>query len=376
GLNTGLSYKLDGADHNNPYQGSYLSMPFPDAMQEFKVETSATSAKQGGKSAGEVSLVTKSGTNQFHGDLFEFVRNGIFNARNAFAPTRDTLKRNQYGGTVGGPVMKNKLFFFQGFQGTKNRSTPPELFAYVPTAAMFAGDFRAIASAACQPRAITLTGPFVNNQIDPKSFSAPAVKFSSFLPKTTDPCGKQFYLNPSRDDWNNYITRIDYQLTNNHSLFGRWLHETRTLPVGYDLNGNLLASAVNGVDGSNQSITIGSTYLFGPNVINTFRANWNNFIGGKTEANFSKCNCGMGHIGINAYLPLPDVASITVNGAGGGFVVGASSGPTYLTLYGFNDDVSVVRGNHQMSFGVSSATWWVDSFSAANQEYRAAFNGR
>ena len=87
GLNSGLNYKLDGADHNNPFQGSYLSMPFPDAMQEFKVETSATSAKQGGKSAGEVSLVTKSGTNEFHGDLFEFVRNGIFNARNAFAPT-------------------------------------------------------------------------------------------------------------------------------------------------------------------------------------------------------------------------------------------------------------------------------------------------
>src|SRR5262245_59732721 len=111
GFNSGLNYKLDGADHNNPFQGSYLSMPFPDAMQEFKVETSATSAKQGGKSAGEVSLVTKSGTNQIHGDLFEFVRNGIFNARNAFAPTRDTLKRNQYGGTVGGPILKNKLFF-------------------------------------------------------------------------------------------------------------------------------------------------------------------------------------------------------------------------------------------------------------------------
>src|SRR5206468_7607400 len=102
GLNSGINYTLDGADHNNPFQGSYLSMPFPDAMQEFKVETSATGAKQGGKSSGAVSLVTKSGTNQLHGDLFEFVRNGIFNARNVFEPTRDTLKRNQYGGTAGG----------------------------------------------------------------------------------------------------------------------------------------------------------------------------------------------------------------------------------------------------------------------------------
>src|SRR5438876_10206340 len=197
GLNSGLNYKLDGADHNNPFQGSYLSMPFPDAMQEFKVETSATSAKQGGKSAGEVSLVTKSGTNAFHGDLFEFVRNGKFNARNAFAPTRDTLKRNQYGGTVGGPVLKNKLFFFGGFQGTKTRSTPPEIFAYVPTPAMLAGDFRSFASAACNNgRAITLASPFVSNQISPSAFSTPAVKFASFLPKTDDPCAKVFYSSP------------------------------------------------------------------------------------------------------------------------------------------------------------------------------------
>ena len=196
----------------------------------------------------------------------------------------------------------------------------------------------------------------------------------------SDPCGKVNYSNPFHDDWGNYIGRVDYQLTNNHSLFGRWLRETRKQPVGYDLSKNLLAAG-NGVDGSSQALTIGSTYLFGPNVINTFRANYNHFIGGKTGADFSKCNCGMGHLGINAYFPTPDVASITVTGnagtaVGGGFVVGANVGPTYVTLYGFNDDVSIVRGNHQMAFGVSSASWWVDSYSSANTEYRATFNGR
>src|SRR5262245_30179330 len=85
GLNTGLNYTLDGAYHNNPYDNGYMSMPFPDALQEFKVETGATGFQNGVKSSGSVSLVTKSGTNDFHGDLFEFVRNGSFNARNAFA---------------------------------------------------------------------------------------------------------------------------------------------------------------------------------------------------------------------------------------------------------------------------------------------------
>ena len=132
GLNTGLNYTLDGAYHNNPYDNGYMSMPFPDALQEFKVETSATGAQNGVKSSGSVSLVTKSGTNEFHGDLFEFVRNGMFNARNAFATKRDTIKRNQFGGTVGGPIMKNKLFFFAGYQGTTIRQDPSDLVRLFP----------------------------------------------------------------------------------------------------------------------------------------------------------------------------------------------------------------------------------------------------
>ena len=75
----------------------------------------------GKHSAGTVNAVTKSGGNEFHGNLFEFVRNGALNARNAFASDRDTLKRNQYGGTFGGPIVKNKLFFFGAYQGTKIR---------------------------------------------------------------------------------------------------------------------------------------------------------------------------------------------------------------------------------------------------------------
>ena len=122
GSSIGLNYTLDGANHNNSFENTYLSMPFPDAMQEFKVETSATAVQNGVRPSGSVSLVTKSGTNEIHGDLFEFVRNGKFNARNAFATKRDTIKRNQFGGTAGGPIMKNKLFFFGGYQGT---ITPP-----------------------------------------------------------------------------------------------------------------------------------------------------------------------------------------------------------------------------------------------------------
>src|SRR5881628_3268910 len=87
GLNDGLTYLLDGGTHNDPFSNANLPLPFPDALQEFKVETSAVPAQYGQHSSGAVNSVTKSGGNEFHGDLFEFVRNKVFNARNAFAPT-------------------------------------------------------------------------------------------------------------------------------------------------------------------------------------------------------------------------------------------------------------------------------------------------
>ena len=97
-----VAYSLDGVIHQDPYNNLSLPLPFPDAVQEFKVEWSSIPAQYGYHSTANVNTVTKSGTNQFHGDLFEFLRNGDLNARNFFATKRDTLKRNQFGGTIGG----------------------------------------------------------------------------------------------------------------------------------------------------------------------------------------------------------------------------------------------------------------------------------
>src|ERR1051326_8601975 len=106
GLQFGVMYALDGAMNNNAYDGSQNPFPFPDALQEFKVEVSGSSTVGGSRgSGGQINAVTKSGTNELHGNAFEFVRNYAFNARNFFSPTRDNLKRNQFGGTLGGPIL-------------------------------------------------------------------------------------------------------------------------------------------------------------------------------------------------------------------------------------------------------------------------------
>src|SRR5262249_25430357 len=143
---------------------------------------------------GQVNAVTKSGTNDLHGGVFEFVRNYAFNARNFFNTRRDSLKRNQYGGTLGGPILKNKLFFFGGYQGTRTRSDGSPITAFVPNNATLAGDFTTFASPACNGgRQIALKAPFVNSRIDPALYSNVALRIAATLPEGQDACGRIVY---------------------------------------------------------------------------------------------------------------------------------------------------------------------------------------
>src|SRR5437773_11532361 len=116
-----------------------MPLPFPDALQEFRLSMSTQNASEGGRSSAAVNAVTKSGTNAFHGDVFEFFRNGNLNARNFFAPRHDQLKRNQFGGAAGGPIVKDKLFFFGTYQGTQIRNVSEGNSATVLTASQRGG---------------------------------------------------------------------------------------------------------------------------------------------------------------------------------------------------------------------------------------------
>ena len=173
-----VNYQLDGGDHNDNYLNTNFPFPNPDAVQEFSVQAANMSAEYG-NAAVVVNVVTKSGTNQFHGNVFEFLRNGDLNARNFFAPTQDTLKRNQFGGTVGGPIRKDKLFFFFTYQGTRTTSAPGGQVAFVPTEAERSGNFSGSGITVTDP----LTGiPFKGNQIPADRISAPSKYFLQHIP--------------------------------------------------------------------------------------------------------------------------------------------------------------------------------------------------
>ena len=117
-----VNYQLDGAGHNDTYLNVNVPFPNPDAVQEFNLQSSNFTAEYGNAAGGIVNIVTRSGTNEIRGSLFEFFRDGSLNARNFFAPAQDTLKRNQFGGSVGGPILKDKMFYFGTYQGTRIRS--------------------------------------------------------------------------------------------------------------------------------------------------------------------------------------------------------------------------------------------------------------
>jgi hypothetical protein len=350
-LNGGNTVTLDGAMHNDVASNTALPLPFPDALQEFKVETSSLPAQYGFHSGAALNAVTKSGTNDFHGALFEFVRNYKFNSRSFFAAKQDFLKRNQFGGTVGGPIRQNKLFFFGGYQGTLTRQDPVGQRAFVPTAAMMGGDFTAYASAACRTTgAINLPAPFSNNRIDPSLLSRAALNLAKRLPPAQDECGLVEFGNPVRSNEHQLVGKMDYNLNTTHSVFGRYVGSFFDQPPAYQLSKNLLSTPARGSDLKVHSLVFGDTYLPGSNIVNAFRATWNRTTDLKKPASFFAAS----DLGVNIWNYPSDFMTIAVTG---GFSLGGA-GSSYLhwawTTVQLSDDLSVIKGNHQLSFGVSA----------------------
>ena len=371
-MQTAAGYMLDGAAHNSVFDGYSLPMPFPDALQEFKIETSGLSAQTAkGTSVG---AVTKAGTNEFHGTLFEFARNDLFNARNYFATTGSTLKRHQMGGTLGGPVVHNKLFFFGGYQRTTVRQDPADVRRYVPTPAMLQGDWSAFTSPECNAgRQINLSAPFQNNRIDPALYSKAALNITSRLPKPIDACGLVRFGPKTNENAIQTVGKVDYQLSGKHSLFGRFLAATSLIPHPYTFDeSNALLSIFEGYDNLVQSYALGDTYLISATTVNAFRLTVNRMATHRISAKYF----GPQDVGINAYSYLPKFLNLNVTGSfalGGGTKTDST---TRGTSYHMSDEVGMTRGNHQMTFGGNLAHGRANTNSNSQSPGGYTFNGR
>jgi len=361
GLPIGVGYLLDGATHNSPQSNVNLPLPFPDALQEFRVQTSGLSAQNGMHAAASVNAVTKSGTNSFHGIGFEFLRDHNLNSTSPFAAVGadgkrqdDGLRRSQFGGTLGGPIARDKLFFFGGYQGTVLRFRPSDQIAFVPTAAMKAGDFTAFASPACNGgRQVNLTGGFVGNRIDPALFSPAAMRLAGRLPTATDPCGQITYATSDDRNEGQGIGRVDYQMTQDHSLFGRYMATfVKKAPAYQGGDDNVIKAANSGINNLAHALTLGDTMVFGPTMVNAIRVAYN-----RTTVNrYNTPYFDPSDLGIKLYPYVRGQMAIQVPGA---WEIPAGSTGAFFrnNFYQLADDVTLVRGQHQFGIGGNFAYW-------------------
>ncbi len=351
GLVNATNYVLDGGNHVDPRTNVGLPLPFPEAMQEFKVETSALPANYGSQPGGAVNVVTKSGTNRVTGNMFWFLRNYKANARNFFALTRDSLKRNQFGGTVGGPIVKDKIFFFGAVQGTTLRTAPATNQVFVPTAAVLQGDFRAILAPPCKTKQInlvsTLNGkPFAtNNVISPTLFNAVALKYLTLIPVSTDPCGLLRYSTPNETNSYQVMGRVDWRRNAKDSLFTRYYISDANLRSYLDST-NVLSSRV-GLPDRAQSIIIGDTYVLNPTMISTFRVNYSRSAVQRLPPDGIPTVTSLG----------AKVTSMTPNftgqgwGPSGYFSGSGLTGYVDTNIYDISENIAWTKRSHQLSFG-------------------------
>ena len=384
GAANGLNYLLDGGDNNDSFSNVNMPIPFPDAVQEFSVQTNGLPAQYGLHPGGVVNIVTKSGANALHGDLFEFLRNGDLNARQAGTPLRDTLKRSQFGGVAGGRIIKDKLFFFGGYQGTRQRSDPASQIAYTPTAATLAGDFSVAdgsnKSGGCLATARALKDAsgvlYPNNQIPKTTFDAAGLKLAStYLPLATDPCGKVFfgYLTNNPDD--QVIGRIDYNVSSKQQFFGRYfIYQYKAISL-FDGH-NALPTGTPGNEQRSMTMTIGDTYTISPTMVNSFHATFDRRRNNRASAAnlFSPVD-----LGVNMFINYPHYTQLSVSGySGGGFNVGCGTcafSNFNINTYQLADDFTIMRGKHQIAFGFDGRKDQFNSFNHQQSNGQWTFNG-
>jgi hypothetical protein len=389
GAANGVNYLLDGGDNNDAFSNVNLPIPVPDMIAEFNVMTSSLPAQYGLHPGGVVNIVTKSGSNGFHGDLFDFLRNGDLNGRTrgvaSSQPVRDSLKRNQFGGTGGGRIIRDKLFFFGGYQGTRQRSNPSQTTAYDPTAATLSGDFSAADGAksngGCLSAARTLKNPqgtpYPNNQIPISTFDPAGLKLAStYFPASTNPCGNYTYGDPSNNPDDQWIGRIDYNISSKNIFFGRYYIYDYYGEAVFQNNNALTTLAAPANWDRSQTMTVGETYTVSPTAVNSIHLTFDRRRDNRSAPSnlFSPAD-----LGVNMFINQSNYTQLAVSGySGGGFSVGCGTCALAnfdINTYQLADDFTLIRGRHQIAFGFDGREDQFNSYNYQQANGQFTFNG-
>jgi hypothetical protein len=362
------SYILDGQSNLSTTTGEIADNPTVDAIQEFKVQSGVFSAQYGFTLGGVINLVSRSGTNQFHGSLYEFVRNDIFNARNYFARVgtvaKPVLRYNQFGGAIGGPIVHDRGFFFGNFETYRFIQSNPQ-FLSVPTDAQRGGNFLGLADAAGHPiqlynpfstkivGGVATRTPYLNNQItniDPVSLAYQ----NMFYPHANNTPTNAFtntnnylFLNRGLSHMYNMLGRVDYRLTSKDQVFGRFAYYQNFTNGG--IGGGtyypnpLVANRYDTY--TSKELLVGDTHTMSSSLINDLR-----FSIERQEFPFQAASAGMN---FPAALGLPsNVPSYALPSVGNGLPGSNQTiGFRAYTLPQITDVVTKVVARHAITFG-------------------------
>ncbi|MGI4831684.1 MAG: carboxypeptidase regulatory-like domain-containing protein, partial [Janthinobacterium lividum] len=368
-----VNYMLDGGNNVDEYTNVNAPFPFPDVLQEFSVETSNYNAQYGQNAGAVVNIITRGGTNTFHGDAFEYVRNRVFNAANYFSylngvKTRDFLKRNQFGGTINGPLIiphlyngKDKTFFSFGVQATRLRNNSVGGTAYLPTTSQLGGLFTNLTSPTaiqnpftktqypCTPNGTTYvsngnTLPYYNCQVNPADYNASTLALLKYLPAATA-TGTINYFRPVAQNFIEYTGRIDQTLSSKDRLTLRYFYDDFQNAGVLDTT-NLLSYADQSSIGYTNSL-ITETHTFTPNLLNNLTVSYqieNSARGPLPGAP------NVNDFGVTDYQPaFKQINQIT---APGFFSIGDNPAATFRrNNYTFADDLNWVKGRHTIGVG-------------------------
>ena len=361
------NFLIDGANNFNGVDGGFVLKPPVDAISEFRILTHNASAEFGNSLGSTTNIVTKSGTNRVHGALWEFLRNDAFDAKNYFAQTTEPLKQNQFGATIGGPIRKDKTFFFAFYEGFRNRQGETA-GATVPSVKERSGDFSELCNAAqgesfnsagfcsnpAHQLALLVTNPptaFPFNQLPPPFLNSFAQNLLSLFPLPNSGLNTFNSTQTKRDDSDEGGLRIDHYLSVNDALNFRYMISDDT---GFDPLSPAGASVPGFPIGENhraQDFVAQETHTFTPSMVGVLRFSFlrNKFLFGERTNHTPPSALGF------TYQPSLDVAVgppfIQVNGytTVGDPITGPRN--SFENVYDYSGSLSWVRGRHELKFG-------------------------
>jgi hypothetical protein len=356
------NFLIDGANNFNGVDGGFVLRPPVDAISEFRILTHNASAEFGQSLGSTTNIITRSGTNKFHGALWEFLRNDIFDATNYFATTTEPLKQNQFGATFGGPIRKDRTFFFAYYEGFRNRQGETDS-STVPSAAEHRGDFSALCTAQdggfvggfCQNQNHQLFNifsntPYPNNQLPPP-FNPVSLNLLKYFPLPNN--GNNVFTSTQivRQDSNQGGVRLDQYLSASDILNFRYGISDGTQFNPIPTSGSTVPGFPVGQEQRAQTFVAQETHTFSPSMIGVFRFSYlrNKFLYGQHTSQTTPASLGFQY---DSSLRLA-VGPPSIQVAGYTTIGDPITGPrnTYENAFDYSGSLSWVHGRHEIKFG-------------------------